>query len=244
MRLEATGFVSKSLPCSAHCLLADNGIERDKLHNAQLDTGRPYPWRRHDAHSPSSPQVHADIQQNEQTGHKNTDNSLQLWTCQHIDTMISQWIVRNLRQLIEILYHHLLDTSAESPAILFLWFSLVPPGKCQGSTSFRPRPIPSKSFPIHHLSVILSSDARVVGIATGYGLDDQGVGVRVPVGARIFSSQRRPNLLWAPLSLISSGYRGLFPRGVKLTTHFQLVPRSKKCGSIHPLHHTPSRRSA
>jgi hypothetical protein len=27
-----------------------------------------------------------------------------------------------------------------------------------------------------------------VGIATGYGLDDQGVGIRVPVGSRIFSS--------------------------------------------------------
>jgi hypothetical protein len=27
-----------------------------------------------------------------------------------------------------------------------------------------------------------------VGIATGYGLDDLGVGVRVPVGTRIFSS--------------------------------------------------------
>jgi hypothetical protein len=25
-----------------------------------------------------------------------------------------------------------------------------------------------------------------VGIATGYGLDDRGVGVRVPVGSRIF----------------------------------------------------------
>jgi hypothetical protein len=32
-----------------------------------------------------------------------------------------------------------------------------------------------------------------VGIATGYGLDDQGVGVRVPVGSRIFSSPRRPD---------------------------------------------------
>jgi hypothetical protein len=29
-----------------------------------------------------------------------------------------------------------------------------------------------------------------VGIATGYGLDDRGVGVRVPVGSRIFSCQR------------------------------------------------------
>jgi hypothetical protein len=34
------------------------------------------------------------------------------------------------------------------------------------------------------------------------------------------------------------------PRGVKLTTHLQLVPRSRKCGSIHPFPHTPSWRSA
>jgi hypothetical protein len=32
--------------------------------------------------------------------------------------------------------------------------------------------------------------------------------------------------------------------GVKLATHFQLVPRSKKHGSIHPLPHTPSWHSA
>jgi hypothetical protein len=40
---------------------------------------------------------------------------------------------------------------------------------------------------------------------------------------------------------ISSGYSG---RGVKLTTQLQLVSRSRKCGSIHPLPHTPSWRSA
>jgi hypothetical protein len=34
----------------------------------------------------------------------------------------------------------------------------------------------------------------VVGIATGYGLDDRGVGVRVPVGSRIFSTSSRPAL--------------------------------------------------
>jgi hypothetical protein len=34
----------------------------------------------------------------------------------------------------------------------------------------------------------------VVGIATGYGLDDRGVGVRVPVGSRIFSTSSRPTL--------------------------------------------------
>jgi hypothetical protein len=52
-----------------------------------------------------------------------------------------------------------------------------------------------------------------VGIATGYGLDDRGVGVRVPVGSRIFSSPRRPDRLWGPPNLLSNGYRGSFTRG-------------------------------
>jgi hypothetical protein len=54
----------------------------------------------------------------------------------------------------------------------------------------------------------------VVGIATGYGFDDQGVGVRVPVRPRIFSSPRHPDWPWGPPNL-SNGYQGLFPRGVK-----------------------------
>jgi hypothetical protein len=36
---------------------------------------------------------------------------------------------------------------------------------------------------------------HVVDIATSYGLDDRGVGVRVPVGSRIFSSPNRPDRL-------------------------------------------------
>jgi hypothetical protein len=32
--------------------------------------------------------------------------------------------------------------------------------------------------------------------------------------------------------------------GMKLTTHLHLIPRTRKCGSIHPLPHTPSRRSS
>jgi hypothetical protein len=47
-----------------------------------------------------------------------------------------------------------------------------------------------------------------VGIATGYGLDDQGVGVRVPLGSRTFSSPRLPDRLRGPPSLLSNGYRG------------------------------------
>jgi hypothetical protein len=48
---------------------------------------------------------------------------------------------------------------------------------------------------------LLRSRDSVVGIATGYGLDDGGVGVRVPVGSSIFSSPRRPERLWSPTNL-------------------------------------------
>jgi hypothetical protein len=39
-------------------------------------------------------------------------------------------------------------------------------------------------------SIFMSRDSTV-GIATEYELDERGVGVRVPVGSRIFSSRRR-----------------------------------------------------
>jgi hypothetical protein len=52
-----------------------------------------------------------------------------------------------------------------------------------------------------------------VGIATAYGLDGRGVGVRIPVGAIMFYSPCRPDRFWGPQSFLSSGYRGLFPWG-------------------------------
>jgi hypothetical protein len=52
-----------------------------------------------------------------------------------------------------------------------------------------------------------------VGAATGYWLDDRGVGVRVPVGWRIFTSPCRPDRLWASPNLLSDGCRELFPGG-------------------------------
>jgi hypothetical protein len=88
----------------------------------------------------------------------------------------------------------------------------------------------------------MSGDS-VVGIATGYGLDDRGVGVRVPVGSRIFTSRSRPNWLWGS-TYYSMGTGDKAAGGVKLTTHLQLVPRSRKRASIHPLPHKPSWHSA
>jgi hypothetical protein len=53
----------------------------------------------------------------------------------------------------------------------------------------------------------------VVGIASGYGLNEGGFGVQVPVGSRIFSSPHHPDRLWGPPNLIFNGYQGLFPPG-------------------------------
>jgi hypothetical protein len=57
----------------------------------------------------------------------------------------------------------------------------------------------------------IESRDSAVGIATGYGLDDGGVGVRVPIGLRIFTSPSRPDRLWGPPNLLFKGYRELFP---------------------------------
>jgi hypothetical protein len=87
-----------------------------------------------------------------------------------------------------------------------------------------------------------------VGIATAYGLDDRGFGVRVLVGPRIFTSRyrRRPTLrtTQSPIQqLCGTISQGQNDRGVKVT-HLHLVPRSRNRGSIHPLPHTSSWRSA
>jgi hypothetical protein len=80
-----------------------------------------------------------------------------------------------------------------------------------------------------------------VGIAMGYRMDGRG---SIPdTGKTLFSSPQRPDRLWGPPSLLSNGYRRFFPvgqsgRGVNLTAHLHLVPRSKLVG----LHlHSPIR---
>jgi hypothetical protein len=61
-------------------------------------------------------------------------------------------------------------------------------------------PSSGRCLPSHYLATGLratvpichTSRDSVVGIATGYGLNGRGVGVRVPIGVRFFSSPRRP----------------------------------------------------
>jgi hypothetical protein len=53
----------------------------------------------------------------------------------------------------------------------------------------------------------------MVGIATAYRLDDRGVGGRVPIPLRIFSSPRRPYRLSGPPNLYAKGTGGSLPGG-------------------------------
>jgi hypothetical protein len=46
--------------------------------------------------------------------------------------------------------------------------------------------------------MLYESQDSSVGIVTGYGLDDRGVGVRVPVGPRIFTSTCSSDRIWGP----------------------------------------------
>jgi hypothetical protein len=74
------------------------------------------------------------------------------------------------------------------------------------------------------------SRGSAVGMATGYGMDDRGFRVRVPVMSRIFTSPYRPGRLWGPPSLILNEYRGFFFRGVKSPGReaYQSPPTSAK----------------
>jgi hypothetical protein len=79
------------------------------------------------------------------------------------------------------------------------------------------------------------------GIATNYGLDGRGAGVRVPVGEDCFFSPRHLDHLWGPLQWLP----GPLSPGVKRPRlEADHLPRSRIRGSIHPFPYTSSWRSA
>jgi hypothetical protein len=84
------------------------------------------------------------------------------------------------------------------------------------------------------LLIALCEPGSSVSIVSGYGLDDRAVEVRSLKEMRgLFIWSLCPDRLWDPPSLLSNGYRGSFPQGVKrgwgmtVTTHPHLLPRSR-----------------
>jgi hypothetical protein len=73
------------------------------------------------------------------------------------------------------------------------------------------------SSPNIHFSIMSwnKSCGRAVGVATGYGLDDQRVGVRDQVRSRIFTFPYLPNWFCGLPCLLSNGYTEALPLGVK-----------------------------
>jgi hypothetical protein len=63
-------------------------------------------------------------------------------------------------------------------------------------------------YPCYLQKHTIRSRNSAVSIVTGYGLNGQGAGVRVPVGSRIFSS-RCSDRFWGPPSLLPNTCRRL-----------------------------------
>jgi hypothetical protein len=84
-----------------------------------------------------------------------------------------------------------------------------------------------------HILPVLSAVSRdsTVDIATGSGLDDWGVGFRVPLGSRILFLHVIPSGSGAHPACYRTGTGGSFPRLIER-------PRSRKHDSVHPLPHT------
>jgi hypothetical protein len=77
-----------------------------------------------------------------------------------------------------------------------------------------------------------------VGIATDYELNDRGVGVRVPVVSRIFSTSSRPALRFTQLLL--QWVPGPLSPGIKPGREGST---EIECRPIHPLRRTPTWRN-
>jgi hypothetical protein len=84
-------------------------------------------------------------------------------------------------------------------------------------------------------NLIRLEPGQLSGITLGYGLDDRGFESRQGMGIFLFTTASRPALgpaiQWVP-GLIPWGWSG---RGMTLTTHLHLVPKSRMRGAIPPL---------
>jgi hypothetical protein len=82
-----------------------------------------------------------------------------------------------------------------------------------------------------------------VGIATGYSiLDGRGVGVRVLIGSIIYVLHVVQTGSRVHVTFFKMDNGGSYPRDKAARADYSppIMPRSRKCGSIRPLPHTPS----
>jgi hypothetical protein len=95
--------------------------------------------------------------------------------------------------LVHNFQHWMVNVDAMTPQILIPYEGVI--------WSIRLDVLVKKMF----IYIVFRSRNSVVSIATGYGLDNEGVGVPSPDRFNNFSSPRRPDRLWGSPNLLSDG---------------------------------------
>jgi hypothetical protein len=138
--------------------------------------------------------------------------ALQLWRWRRHAPQKRRLIFNRLHKI-----EHFINTAVRTSDVVSPSWEINTSGVCIANILFRKLPVfgcarPCKVATSHvrTLRVWLAID---LGEMIGYGLDNRGVGVPVPVGSRILYSPCRPDRFWGPSSLLSKGCWGLSPQG-------------------------------
>jgi hypothetical protein len=140
---------------------------------------------------------------------------LLLWTCAHSMTEARstsprcsvQWPTNCKPRLVSVAWRNKLEIlDYIDPSVGKYILSIVSQRFILSPIIYQNRDI-SEAFLYIVTYCVQRCRGRSVGIATGYGIADRGVGVRVPAESRIFCSPWRPGRFWNPHSLFCSGRR-------------------------------------
>jgi hypothetical protein len=134
--------------------------------------------------------------------------------------------------------YHILTLHFSSKTIIWAesWLAPLPPSRISLTIV-----IFTYHLYLSQLPLLNISRDSTVSAATVYWMDDWGAGVRVPVESRIFFSPKLPDRFWGPASYQNG--TGIKRPGPD-SNHWPTESRASKHGSIHPVPHTDSWRSA